>query len=181
MNNHDPTGPGSKPRPWKVSSAALVIGALALAQLIWMTCPPKAASQDLLTELAVIGIRAATGTLTTTPRCVVGRESTAMRRLPPPSRDVNVLVYPVPAPPPRRTMDVEVWPEPQPPRRSMEVSVRPERVAKPVGTYTSGGYVLNGATPAQQPASQPVARVEGPRYPSPAEDISPTQEQLRGR
>ena len=157
----------------KQSLVALVIGGLTLTPLFWIACPQKAAAQDLFTDLAMLGLQLAAGT--ETPHCALARVSAISRRPPRPTQDVNIGVYPAPAPP--RSMDAQVWPEPQPPRRSMDVRVTPEPIARRVGSDTSGGYVMNGSTPAPQPVAQagvPTA------YPSPARDISPTQEQLRG-
>ena len=108
--DHDPKDPEPQPSHWRGTRVAALIGGLVLTLLFWMTCPQKAAAQDLLSDLALLGIRAASGTLA--PRCSIEREppSTNAHRSPPPIQDMNVQVYPPPPPP--RSMNVRVWPEP---------------------------------------------------------------------
>lgn len=153
---------------------AALIGGLALTLLFWMTSPQKAGAQDLLSDLALLGVRVVSGTLA--PRCSIERAppSATAHPSPRPAQNVNVQVYPPPPPP--RSMNVGVWPEPPAARRSVDVRVTPERVRKPVGTWSNGGYVLGGSIPAQQPVPQ---MEEPPGYPPPVQDVSPSQEQIR--
>jgi len=172
--DHDPKDPEPQPSHWRGTRVAALIGGLALTLLFWIACPQKAGAQDLLSDLAMLGVRVVSGTLD--PRCAIEREppSAIARRSPPPARNTNVQVYPPPPSP--RSMNVRVWPGPPAARRSVEVRVAAVPVRKPVGTWTGGGYVLGGSIPAQQPLPQ----IEGPPgYPPPAQDISPSQEQIR--
>ena len=185
--DHAPREPRSRSHSGRTPPLVSLIGGLTL--LLWMAPHREAAAQDLLSVLAQSGVRAGYGHMD--PHCFIERQarlaislSHAARTPPPPSvepryrslppaRGMNVQVYPPPAPP--RSMDARVWPEPPAARRSVDVRVMPEPVRKPVGTWTGGGYVLNGSIPAWQRVSP-----EPPRY-DPRVDRSPTQEQLRAR
>lgn len=169
--DHDPKDPEPRSFPWRGTRVAALIGGLALTLIFGTTCPPKAGAQDLLSELALIGVSVVSGTMA--PRCVIERAPppAIARPSPPPARNANVQVYP---PPPRpRSVNVGVWPEPPAARRSVAVRVSPAPVRRPVGTWSNGGYVLGGSIPAQQPATSVASNYD------PGADLSYTQERLR--